>query len=207
MVELLLGGGVHGGGRLIEDQQLRLAGEGAGDEGALLLPDRESPDPPIAEAGHVGPLQRPLDRRAIGRARTAEGPEAREAAHPDDFGDGRGKLRVEGGEALRHVADPPAFAEARGVLPEEAHVAARGAEQPEDDIQQRALPRPVRPDQPQELATVHRQVHPRQGRLATVAEADVAEFDEWFSGCVGCVGRWGGGAGGHRAILSVGSDG
>src|SRR5207245_8179532 len=69
---------------------------------------------------------------------------------------GRGEVVVQA-QALRHVPDPPPGA-ARRRLAEEPYLAARGAQQAEQQPDQGGLPGAVRPEEADHLARVHLQV-------------------------------------------------
>ena len=105
--ERLLAGRVHPGGRLVEHQQLGLAGQGAGDQGALLLAAGEGGDRVAGPVGEPDARAAPrVDRGPVGRRRAgAARPGGPAARRPTTSRDG-GRHAAAGAEALRDVADP-----------------------------------------------------------------------------------------------------
>src|SRR2546427_2380082 len=59
-------------GRLVEHQQARLLGEGAGEAHPLVLAAREGPDPAVPEGRRVAPLQSPRHRLLRSEEHTSE---------------------------------------------------------------------------------------------------------------------------------------
>ena len=89
---------IERGKRFIQQQEIRLEHERAGDGDALLLPARELVDAPVAEAGKTHELE--IVRHPVGDL------VLRKAAHPQGIGDVfRGRHVGEEGEALEDHAD------------------------------------------------------------------------------------------------------
>ena len=102
--ERLLAGRVHPGGGLVEDQQLRLAGQGAGDQGALLLAAGERGHRVAGPVGEPDRAQRGVDGGPVGSTRRAEHPPAGQPAGGHHLADG-GRYAAAGAQALRDVPD------------------------------------------------------------------------------------------------------
>jgi hypothetical protein len=59
-----------------------------------------------------------------------------------------------------------------------ARSSARSSRQARDDRQQRGLAGPVRPEQAEQLALVHLQIHPLQGDKFAVALVQMMQFEQ-----------------------------
>ncbi len=154
-VELELAGEVDALGGLVEQQQVGLARERAGERDALELAARE--------LGHQRPLE--VAGADLGeRLEVAATPSEREKT-----ADAERQRRVEL-QALRHVAD----AEARA-----AHDAAGGRrEHPQEHAEQRGLAGAVGADQRDDLAGVEREIDAAQQLVAADADADACGLDQ-----------------------------
>ncbi len=142
------------GGRLVEDQDARLAVERLQDLDPLLLADRELPDPGARIDGHAVALAE-LGDPLLDRARVeAEGAAdvARVAEH-DVLGDGE---RLHEPEVLVHHPDPRVDPVARGVegdgLAVDLELALVGAVEAREDVRERALAGAVLAEQRVHLA-------------------------------------------------------
>ena len=161
--EVFLGRRVDAGHGLVEEVQLGLGGDRAGEEDPPALAARQRADLAID-------LRRPCRRsrapastrsRSIGRAGRRPKPSRGVAAHHHHLPDGHREVPVDG-LGLGHVGDPRA---ATPRLPAEHLDAARERlEQPGDDLEERALAGAVRADD-------------RQQRSAPDIEVDVGEGD------------------------------
>ena len=107
--QVLLGRGVDAGDRLVEQVQVRLGGQGAGEEDAPPLAARQAPDLGPQVTVHADLLERVRDGAAVVRAWSAHAPEARVATHHDDVADGDREGPVDQ-LGLRHVRDAPGLA-------------------------------------------------------------------------------------------------
>ena len=85
--EFLLRGGIQTGDRFIHQQKVGLLGQGAGDEHALLLAARQSPDLQPCQGVQPHRRQRLRHVRAVGGAGPAQQPDASDAAHHHNVGD------------------------------------------------------------------------------------------------------------------------
>ena len=122
----LLGAHVDAGEGLVEQQDVRLLGERAGEKDALLLPAGELADRPPGEVGDAELLERAAHRLAVGRLRPLQRPQPAVAPHHDDVGDGHREAPVDL-LALRHVGDGVGLVAGRAPVDEHPPAAARGA--------------------------------------------------------------------------------
>ena len=137
--ERLLAGRVDPGGRLVEDQQLRLAGQRPGDQRALLLAAGEGGDRvagPVGEADRGQRVARPRPGRRApgGRRKPAPG----QPAGGDHLADG-GRHAAAGAEPLRHVADARPLPEPAQRRAEQLDLAGGQRDQAEHGADQRGL--------------------------------------------------------------------
>ena len=123
--ESLLSVDVDTGGRLVEDEELRLAGERLRDEGALLLAAGEPLDRRCRLVLEADARDRVRDRLAVGMAERPQEAATRDAAGGHHLAHGRRRVDREPG-ALGEIPDPVAVADAVGGLAEEARLAAGG---------------------------------------------------------------------------------
>ncbi len=139
---LVAAGRVEAVGRLVEEQQARIVDERLGELDPLLHPGRVAADRPVAL------LVQPDVAEDLGRP--LAGGRARQAGHPRHVGDevGRGRVRRQA-VVLGHVADELADRRALRAHVEVHHRRlARGRfEQPEQDLDERALAGPVGADE------------------------------------------------------------
>lgn len=172
----LLAGQVDARHRLVHDQQLGFAGEGAGDEDALVLAAGEGVHRVLGAVRHADQLQGAPDRLAVGPAQDAEAG-AGEPARGHDLRHGR-RDTARRGRALRYVPDAPPVAEA----------AARGAEQLDLAVAHRYLPDhradggglagAVGAEQRDDLTAVDGEVDAAQDRARAQFGADATQRDD-----------------------------
>ena len=103
--ERLLAGRVDAGGWLVEHQQIRVPGEGAGDQCSLLLTAGESGDRIAYPIGQTNGRERLGDREPVRGSRRPQEAAAGEPPGGDHFTDGR-RYAGTGTQALRHISDP-----------------------------------------------------------------------------------------------------
>src|SRR5262245_6437407 len=168
---------IDAAGGLVEDQELGVGDEGAGDQHALLLPGRQGADAGPGVGGHADLAQDLGDARALGRADAPEQTESRHEAGRDDFADGRGQAGVER-RLLRDVAHAPPLAKRGGRVAEQQDAALLGWQEPEHDPQPRGLARAVRADDAEEVAGRDGEVDPLEDPNLAAIERDVLELDE-----------------------------
>ncbi len=145
-------GRVDAGRRLVHDEQVGAAGQGAGDEHAALLPAGQrveagmalGPQPHVGEGGSWPPL---AAARENGRHRPPGGDQAAQDGLPHRHGDA-GRT----GEALRDQGDALPGPEARQRRAEQPDAAVAGVLQAEDGAHERGLAAAVRAEQRDELA-------------------------------------------------------
>ena len=140
--------------RLVQDEQVRLAGERPGDECPLLLTPRQLVHRFARELEQVDGLQGVMHGRAIRAAERAPPPTAGQPARRDDLLDRRRYLGRER-RPLRHVAHAPPLAELRGLRPEQPNRSLGGIEGAEQHLQQGGFARAVRADERDELTGTH----------------------------------------------------
>ena len=150
--QLLFRSRVEGAGRLVENEDARIADQGAGDADQLPLSHRQSL-PPFAQHGVVA-LRQALDEimgaHELGHRHDAAGILVGDA-HGDVFPHRTGEEL----QLLRHAADLAAKLRRRNVRnvgTVDHHPPARWAEQSLDEIGDRGLARPGRSDDSQDLA-------------------------------------------------------
>ena len=136
--ERLLAGRVDPGGRLVEHQQVGLAGQGAGDQGALLLAAGQGGDRVVDPVQQADIGERVAYGRAVGRARGPEDSAPGQPARGHHLADG-GRHAAAGAQPLRHVADPGPVLEAAQVGAEQLDVAAARRHQAEHGADQGRL--------------------------------------------------------------------
>ncbi len=141
------------GGRLVQEQDLRLLGKGGRDPGALALAAGQLPQAPVGEVGRSGAVQRPADGVLVVRGIAAEQSDMREPSLPNQLPDahlvGRGGLL---GEKRRDVWRSHGAASTPIGLPSISACPALGLISPASALQGGALARAVRPDQRADLA-------------------------------------------------------
>ena len=162
---------------LVEDDQLGVGHERAGDQDALLLTRRERADPRARVRFHACARQRLAHARSLRSADALEEAEARHEPGGDHLLHGHGQGRVERGP-LGDIAQPPPLPECRRRLAEEPHRAFLGHEQPQHDAQERGLARAVGADDAEKVAGLDGQVDAVEHADFTVGDADALELDE-----------------------------
>src|SRR5262245_29177460 len=168
---------IDAAGGLVEDQELGVGDEGAGDQHALLLPRRQGADAGPGVSGHADLAQDLGDARALGRADAPEQTESRHETGRDDLADGGGQAGVER-RFLGDVAEAPPLAKCRGRVAEQEDAAMLGRQEPEHDPEQRGLARAIRADDAEEVAGRDREVDPLEDPNLAAIERDVLELDE-----------------------------
>jgi hypothetical protein len=138
--------------RLVEDEQARLLGEGAGDERALTLAAAQVIQRKVGQLEDAGGLHRRAGGRVVLPALEVATGAMGIAAHQDELADVEGTL---GRRALRHDAHAPR--QVRAPEPADGHafetdLAGRGLEHARQEPDQRRLARAVRPDHAEHLA-------------------------------------------------------
>ena len=139
--QCVFGLGVHPGEGLVEQQQVRLLSEGAGEEHPLLLAAGELSDRAVGERAESELVQaavslHPVPAMGLAAARPGrEQPvESSSGAHLDDLKRGHGEVPVHR-LALRHVGDPRASV-GEGLPPEE-RLAGERAERADGGVEER----------------------------------------------------------------------
>ena len=148
---LLLMPDVERGGRLVEEDDLRLLRERARDDDALLLTAGERPEAAVGEREEVEPRERARRRVAVARALLRERAEVRRPAEEHVLRDRHpGRSR----RLLRDDGDEPRELRACEVVDRAAveRDLARERDEPRDRAQQRRLAGAVRADEREPLA-------------------------------------------------------
>ncbi len=154
-------GGVQAGRRLVEQEQARLADEGAGDAQPLAHAVRVAADLVLGAVAEVDRLERLLDAGpGVAAVEAGEQLEVAPAA----------QVRIEAGR-LDEPRDPleGAGALAHRVAPEQLGATGRRADQAQEHPQRRGLPGPVGPEVAVDVAGLHRQVDAVDGGEVAVA--------------------------------------
>src|SRR5882724_551574 len=168
----VLCGEVHAVRRLVENENGRLGGERAGDQGALLLASRERAVTPIEQGGDTDVLGRLDDATMVLRARAAKETDPGETSHEDHLADGEREGLVDR-LALRHVAEhEPPFGNADGAV--------YRPERPEQRLQERRLAGAIGADDTQEVAGGDVEVNVAEDGVPAVAERYPIELNECF---------------------------
>jgi hypothetical protein len=178
--QLALGGRVERGGRLVEDQHLGLVIEGPGDGHALALATRQSC---AALAQHrVEPARQPAHELGeLGQGERGGHAPVVDVGVAHAEGDVAADRVVEEERLLGDVADValPGPQHAGHVAAVHGDASGGRRQQPQQQIDQRALARPRRADDADRLAARDRQVDVEQHRLglAGVGEGHALEHD------------------------------
>ena len=173
LVELGRGRAVHAGRGLVQQQQLGMGGQGAGDEHPLPLPAGQGGEGAPAQLGQPDGGQRLLGRLPVLSAVRA-GREVAHPAHAHHVQDGDREQGVEAG-VLGHVAHPAAGPLRRPA--EHPHLAGLRARGAQDQAQQGGLAAPVGAHRGDELSGQHLEADLLEHRLAGVGEVHPPELD------------------------------
>lgn len=193
-VEAGSGRRIETGRGLVQEQEPGVGGEGARDEHPLLLSSGEAVEAPMGEVGQPHVDQGLLHPALIVVGGAATEPQPSEAPHENHLG--RRERKAPGNPAdLRHVADRLVLA-ARG-LTEDLDGAHPGRQKAQEELEARALSRPVGPDESREDALIDLQFDTAQDVLSVVGETEAGDAD-------GGKRRGSGGFGGQRALPSDG---
>ena len=138
--DLLLVADVEARQRLVAEKEARVADEGLGDAETLLLAARQAADGRLGECRRLDPLDRLRDRALDGRRRATDPPAVPVDAEPDEVAAAQGQVAVER-LVLGHVADARVAPSRRP--PEDLDRAGGQPAEPEDDLEERRLARPV----------------------------------------------------------------
>ena len=155
-------------------QDVRLAGERAGDEDPALLPAREGADLGGGAVGEADDVERAGDDLPVGGAQPTEPADAGEPPGRDDLLGGGPDRRREG-VPLGHVAEAGAVVELAAGTPKRVTVPATRSLRPSDALHQGRLARPVGPDDRHDLAAADRQVDVGEDGAVAVAERRAAQ--------------------------------
>ena len=143
--ERLLVGQVDAGGRLVEEEQVGLAGQRPGDQHALLLAAGELGDAVARPVGQADHLERVVDRGAVGARERAQQPAPGQPAGRDHLPH-RGGYAGRGAGALRHEADPaPVARSASSGVPKSSSEPAVSGSSPVSARTSVDLPEPLAP--------------------------------------------------------------
>src|SRR5699024_5666558 len=165
---------VEEGGRLVEQQHVRVLGQGHRDPHPLALPAGELVDWPLGELRGAGQVQRRRDGVVVDRAPSGQQALMRVAAPPDEIGDsdslrGQGRLREQAQEAGelfgRHPMD---------LLPVQQHLAATRREQARHGAQQGRLAAGVGADDRGDPAGEQGEVEVLDDGAIAVAQCELA---------------------------------
>ena len=185
---LLLVPDVERGRRLVEQDDRRLLGEGARDDGALALAAGERPERRSASSVELETLERVPGGVAIRGTLACERPEVRRPSHQHVLGDGEPRRRL--GRLRDDREEPRALApiERRGVPAEKRH-APVVRQQAGDRAEKRRLAGAVRPDQGDPLAALdrgrRRRRRPRGRRAPPSRPSSPIAVTPGLHGCAG----------------------
>ena len=172
--DLLLVPDVEQRSGLVQQQDPRILGQGAGQDRPLAFPAGQAGEPPACEAGDIQPVAGLGDLPPVEAARSTEVTQMRSAAEQDVLLDGHVRRQH---RDLRHVGDeagPGAAAQRAEVFLVDADRAAV-RHQAGHRAQQRGLARSVRPDQGEPAARGHGTGHRVQHRNMVEFHAEVVD--------------------------------
>ena len=158
MCERLLVSQVDPGGRLVEEEQLRLPGQRPSDQHPLLLAAGELGDAVAGAVEESHHLEGVPYRCAVGGTERTQQAATGQTAGGDDLPH-RGRDAGGGPAPLGHVAHAGPAVEALEVGVEEPQLSRGQRAQPDQGAHQGGLPGPVGPHQRDELTGLHPQVH------------------------------------------------
>jgi hypothetical protein len=170
-------GRIQAGGRLVEEQQLRVAQQRGGDAQPLAHPVRVATHLVALAAGQLHHLQRIVD--PLRSVAAVVGSQHLEVLARGDVRIERGRLD-EPGHSLER-----AHARHR-VAPEEAHRPLAGADEPQHHAQRRRLAGPVGPQIAIDVAGADGEVHTGDGGQFAIALDEPPNLDRWRSGTGVC---------------------
>ena len=183
LMELDFGGKIEVGGGFVEEEELRLSGEGAGDEDTLALAAGEGGEAAVFEVVEVHLFEGILGKFAVWGAKRSEGAGLTESAHEDDVGNVDGEIGVHLA-VLGDVSDLGAGVFGSSV--EYGNGAFLGAEEAEDKFEHGGFAGAVGADDADEIAFGEFQVDIVEDGVIVVGEGDVFEGDDgliiWFFG-------------------------
>lgn len=163
---------------LIEEEQLRFAGESAGDHDALAFSSGEIGKGPVREIGHSHFIERGVSGLATLAGKTSHG-EPIEATHQYDIESGDGELCIES-HRLGHVAHRP-LGLARA-LAEDLERSTAGFDQSEDESHESGFSSSVRSDDTEGITAMNRKIDILEHERFTVAKREMATIDDHFAG-------------------------
>jgi hypothetical protein len=166
---------VDTGGRLVEDDEVRLPRQGLRDVGALALPAREAVNRHVGAFEQADAIDCSPNGGPIRRREGTEDPSPRNAARRHELLDGHRRLDPEE-RSLREVAQPSSVLEAMGLLTEEEGLARRRPLQAEGEADERGLAAAVRAGDAHELTRGDVEIDVSEdGRAARVRERQVSK--------------------------------
>ncbi len=172
--QVLLGRGVDARDRFVEQVQVRLGREGPAEEHAPALAAREGADLASILTGHADGLEGLLDSLPIGCRRRSAEPDERHATHHHHVAH-RDRERPVDELGLRHIGDPPRLAAGRAA--EHLDRARDRFDEPGDRLEERALARPVRPDDREQRPGPDLEIDVLEGDPVAVRHGHVVEGD------------------------------
>jgi hypothetical protein len=172
--EVLLGGVIDAGHRLVEEDEIGLRGEGPGQEDAAPLAAREGPDLAAGVGRHPDELEGVGHGGMVASAGTTEWPQARVAAHHHDVAGGHREAPVDG-LGLGDVGHRPGVL--AGPAAEDGDRAAPRLEEAGDELQEGALATAVGAYDRGQRAGRELEVDVFEDDLVLVTDGDVHEPD------------------------------
>ncbi len=162
------------GHRLIEEVELGLRGERAGEEDPPALAAGKRADLSPSEVGHVHLRQGGGDRRMVARARSPDRAQPGVPTHHHDVA-GTDREAPVHGFRLGHIGHRSRMRTRR--RPEHLHLPGPWAEQPCDELEERALAATVRADDRGQRARLQDEVHLLQDGSILVSNGHIRETD------------------------------
>jgi hypothetical protein len=175
--ECLLGLDVDPRRRLVQDEQLRLRCERLGDEGALLLPPRETHERPLGDVGKPDARDRLVDQRAVMSRHPSHEPGPRQAPGGHDLVD-RGRCVEPELRSLREIAEREAAGKPVSRHAGQERFAGGGSLQAQDEAHERRLAPTVWAGDGDELSWLDAQVDVLEDRWTNrIGKGDAAKLE------------------------------
>jgi hypothetical protein len=172
--QVLLRARVDAGHGLVEEVEVGLRGERAGEEDTAPLAARQPPDLRIDVAGHPDLRERVPNGPVVVGPGAGKQSEAGVPAHHGHVAHSDGEIPVDQ-LGLRDVRDTTRLLTGR--VPEHLDPSAPRLEEPGDDLEQRALSGAVRAHDGEERAGLDREVDLLERRAVAIAGRDIGEPD------------------------------
>ena len=168
---------VNPAGRLIQQEQSRVADQGAGQEHPLLLSARQFPDVPPVQVRDAQPFHHLISRIPVLPPVPGEQGVAAGAAHHHNFLHRHREVPVNGFQ-LRNVAGMSALVDRRRAI--DRHLPLENPHRPQDGAEQGGLTGSAGAQQTDKITGHNPQVYVGKHLLALIAGGNVFQFYYWL---------------------------